>query len=305
MISIITPYFNSARFLPETIDSVLAQTCVDWEWLLVDDGSSDGSAEVVREAARLEPRIRPLRHETNQGQAAARNLALRHASGGIIAFLDSDDLWTPGKLASDVAVFDRHPAAVVTWSRLVLWTDATRPPAAEYPNLAPALGQPDGTLLEPPVLLEHVIANLYDFRWQYPAPSCLAIRREALPLEGDLFDPALRFYEDLAPLVYLLSRHPAVLSDEITTWHRRHADSFSASTGALAHEPAFQDIADWLRRKTLVEPPQTSEAILHALELAYRRRARFRRREHALEFGRKVLPKGLRDWLWKRFGDLV
>ncbi len=305
MISIVTPYFNSSRFLPETIASVLAQTYGDWEWLLVDDGSSDGSAELVREAALREPRMRPFRHETNKGQAAARNLALSQASGEIITFLDSDDLWTPGKLASDVAVFDRHPAAMVTWSRLVLWTDTTRPPSQDPPNLAPPLGQPHGILLEPPILLTHVIANLYDFRWQYPAPSCLAIRRQALPPDGDLFDPALRFYEDLAPLVYLLSGYPAVLSDEITTWHRRHANSFSASSGALAHEPAFQDIADWLRRRALMEPSETAEAILRALDLAYRRRSKFRNREHALELGRKILPKGLRDWLWRHFGRLV
>ena len=305
MISIITPYFNSSRFLPETIASVLAQTYAEWEWLVVDDGSSDGSAELVRQAALREPRMRTFRHETNKGQAAARNLALSHSLGDIIAFLDSDDLWTPGKLAADAAVFERHPAAMVTWSRLVLWTDDTRPPSAAPPNWAPALGQPHGTVLEPPILLTHVIANLYDFRWQYPAPSCLAIRREALPADRDLFDPTLRFYEDLAPLVHLLSRHAAVLSDELTTWHRRHGDSFSASTGALAHEQAFQDIADWLRRRASAEPLEMSNAIVCALELAFRRRARFRKREQALQLGRRILPKVLREWLWRHFGDLV
>jgi len=99
LVSIITPVYNAARWLPETLDTVRAQTFTDWEQLLVDDGSTDGSAEVVEAAARADGRFRLLRTEYNAGPSAARNVALDAARGRFIAFLDADDLWLPEKLA--------------------------------------------------------------------------------------------------------------------------------------------------------------------------------------------------------------
>src|SRR5579885_1389542 len=106
-ISIITPVYNGAAFLPKTIRSVLAQTAKDWEWILVDDGSTDGSLDLCAEAARQDARIRVVSHPAgaNRGQAASRNLAIRESSGDLLAFLDCDDLWVPEKLARDVAAF--------------------------------------------------------------------------------------------------------------------------------------------------------------------------------------------------------
>ena len=97
-VSVITPVWNAAATLAATVASVRAQTEPDWEMLIVDDGSSDGSREL---AARLaaDPRIRPLALGTNRGPAAARNEGIRAARGRFIAFLDADDLWRPEKLA--------------------------------------------------------------------------------------------------------------------------------------------------------------------------------------------------------------
>lgn len=98
VVSIITPNHNCAQFIGEMIRSVQAQTCQDWELIIVDDCSTDESCEVVRSYMKSDPRIRLLQNSRNSGAAESRNLALREARGCWIAFLDSDDLWHPEKL---------------------------------------------------------------------------------------------------------------------------------------------------------------------------------------------------------------
>lgn len=102
LISIITPVYNAARWLPEMIASVHAQTLGDWEHILVDDGSTDESVAIAEKATRADSRVRLLRMPLNGGPAAARNLALQNAQGRFIAFLDADDLWLKTKLACQV-----------------------------------------------------------------------------------------------------------------------------------------------------------------------------------------------------------
>lgn len=102
LVSIITPVYNAARWLPETLATVRAQTLTDWEHILADDGSSDDSVGIAEAAAAEDPRIRLLRTPYNAGPSAARNLALEAAQGRFIAFLDADDLWLPQKLARAV-----------------------------------------------------------------------------------------------------------------------------------------------------------------------------------------------------------
>jgi teichuronic acid biosynthesis glycosyltransferase TuaG len=98
LVSIITPSYNSARFISETIESVLAQTYQNWEMLITDDCSSDNSIELIGSFTERDSRIKLFRVEKNIGAAEARNVSLSHARGKYIAFLDSDDLWCPEKL---------------------------------------------------------------------------------------------------------------------------------------------------------------------------------------------------------------
>lgn len=107
-ISIITPVYNAAKFLEEMVASVLAQTCPDWELILVDDGSTDESARIIASAAQKDSRIIAIYLDKNGGQARARNAAIEAARGRYIAFLDSDDLWHPEKLEKQVAFMRQH-----------------------------------------------------------------------------------------------------------------------------------------------------------------------------------------------------
>lgn len=98
LVSIITPSYNTARFIGETIRSVQAQTYPNWEMIIVDDCSTDNTDEVVAEYQKADERIRYFKNEKNSGAAVSRNKALREAKGRWMAFLDSDDLWVPEKL---------------------------------------------------------------------------------------------------------------------------------------------------------------------------------------------------------------
>ena len=99
MISIVTPVYNSENYIEETIKSVLEQSYTDWEWILVDDGSADRSAEIIEQYN--DSRIRLIRQK-NKGAAAARNRGIEAAKGRYIAFLDADDIWDPNKLTNSL-----------------------------------------------------------------------------------------------------------------------------------------------------------------------------------------------------------
>jgi teichuronic acid biosynthesis glycosyltransferase TuaG len=98
LISIITPAYNSARFVEETIRSVQAQTYPHWEMLITDDCSKDATAAVVEKIAKEDPRVKLLKNPKNSGPAVARNTSVSAATGKYMAFLDSDDVWLPHKL---------------------------------------------------------------------------------------------------------------------------------------------------------------------------------------------------------------
>lgn len=121
LVSVILPAWNAAASLAETLRSVTRQEGVDWECVVVDDGSSDATAEVAEEWAGRHPRIRLIRQH-NQGVGAARNTAIRAARGRYIAPLDADDLWEPDKLRRQVEAIERAGdgcGLVYSWSRKI------------------------------------------------------------------------------------------------------------------------------------------------------------------------------------------
>lgn len=97
-VSIITATYNSLPFIKETYSSILSQTYTDWEWCITDDCSKDGTYEYLLQLSLIDKRIIVQRNKTNEGAAVARNLSLSASTGDYIAFIDSDDLWTPEKL---------------------------------------------------------------------------------------------------------------------------------------------------------------------------------------------------------------
>ena len=107
LVSIIMPSYNTAKFISETIDSVLTQTYTNWELIIVDDCSTDNTDEVVKSFL-SDDRIKYIKNEKNSGAAFSRNRALREAKGKWIAFLDSDDLWLPEKLEKQISFMKKN-----------------------------------------------------------------------------------------------------------------------------------------------------------------------------------------------------
>lgn len=101
LVSVIMPSYNTAKFIKETVESVLSQTYQNFEIIIVDDCSTDNTDEVV--AGIEDERIKYIKNEKNSGAAISRNRALREAKGKWIAFLDSDDVWLPEKLEKQIA----------------------------------------------------------------------------------------------------------------------------------------------------------------------------------------------------------
>ena len=107
LVSIITPSYNTEKYIVKTIQSVLAQTYQYWEMIIVDDCSTDQTEKVIADYLK-DSRIRFLKNESNLGAAMSRNRALREAKGKWIAFLDSDDLWMPDKLQKQIDFMNAH-----------------------------------------------------------------------------------------------------------------------------------------------------------------------------------------------------
>jgi glycosyltransferase involved in cell wall biosynthesis len=123
LVSIITPSYNCAKYLPDCIHSVLAQTYPYWELLIVDDCSTDDTEALVKSYE--DNRIFYYRNDVNQGAAYSRNLALREARGRWIAFLDSDDMWMPQKLEHQISFMEKNGYSFSCTGRRMCREDGT------------------------------------------------------------------------------------------------------------------------------------------------------------------------------------
>ncbi|WP_312322940.1 glycosyltransferase family 2 protein, partial [Soonwooa sp.] len=109
-VSIITPSYNTEKYIQETISSVLSQTLTDWEWIITDDKSSDKTTEIIEQ--HKDSRIILIKAEKNGGAGHARNLSLEKASGRFITFLDADDFWEPNFLEEMVNFMKKEKAEI-------------------------------------------------------------------------------------------------------------------------------------------------------------------------------------------------
>lgn len=124
LVSIITPAYNAAEYIAETIESVLEQTYPKWEMLIVNDCSKDNTAEIVQSYAVKDKRIKLINLKQNSGAAVARNTAIQNAKGRYIAFLDSDDIWKKEKLQKQLNFMQQNGYAF-TFHDFIMFDDWT------------------------------------------------------------------------------------------------------------------------------------------------------------------------------------
>ena len=130
-VTVLMPVYNGARYLREALESILAQTCTDFEFLVIDDGSTDGSPDLV--AAYRDERIRLVRRERNMGLIATLNEGLQLARADLVARMDADDVAHPERLERQLAVLKAHPGLVLVGSDLEI-IDAAGVPVGYEPK---------------------------------------------------------------------------------------------------------------------------------------------------------------------------
>jgi teichuronic acid biosynthesis glycosyltransferase TuaG len=112
LVSIITPTYNCENFIQDTIVSVLNQTFSNWELILIDDCSSDGTFDTLKTYEQKDNRIKVLKSTENVGPGEIRNIGIRHAKGRYLSFLDGDDIWLPEKLEKHLKYIEKHKAPI-------------------------------------------------------------------------------------------------------------------------------------------------------------------------------------------------
>lgn len=243
-VSIVIPAHNAARFLGAAIASVRAQTFRDWEIVVVDDGSRDGTWELLQQAAG--PRVHSFRREHAGGPAVARNLALEHASGELVAFLDADDLLLPRYLESQLAYYEVASQGPPT--RLAGGWGASRgSPSRLARDGGPSRGsrgQVGLVTCDARILIDEQYAPFTHLQYIPDRYAPITLERElrlnviygaclvpsAVGAAVGWFDPELFGTEDYGLWIKILQAgYRAVLNEEVLAVYRRTAGSVSSN----------------------------------------------------------------------------
>ena len=188
LVSVVIPVFNGERFLREAVQSVLDQQYAPLEIIIVDDGSTDGTATVAQS---LPETVRYL-HQTNQGPAAARNRGIEHARGGLIAFADADDLWPPEKLELQLPWLIEDRGVEIVLGRVQLLSATGLTESAFSVNL-----------------------------------GCAVIRKPVFDRVGS-FDETMRYSEDVDWFMRARESGAAIITiDAVTLFYRQHEQNMT------------------------------------------------------------------------------
>lgn len=208
MVSIIMPSYNTARYIGDSIRSVLAQTYENWELLIVDDCSTDNTDEII--ASFSDDRIRFFKNERNAGAAVSRNRALREARGRWIAFLDSDDLWLPEKLKKQLAFMQKNGHAF------------------SYTNYneIDRCGKPLGVTVTGPKRITK--SSMYRYCW----PGCLTVMYDAEAV-GLIQIADIKKNNDYAMWLKVCRKADCYLLNENLAFYRRGREGSVSTQGIL------------------------------------------------------------------------
>jgi glycosyltransferase involved in cell wall biosynthesis len=224
MVSAITIFLNEQAYILEAIESVIAQSYDSWELLLVDDGSSDGSTDIAKQyASKCPDRIHYLEHpgHQNRGMSASRNLGLIRARGNLVALLDADDVWLPGKLAVQQALLSDQPRAEMVYDATRMWHSWSGDPEAVREERLRELGSLAGILVEPPKMIPHFLRG----DAETPGTCSMLFRRRVIDKIGGFEEPFRGMFEDQVFLYKLCLHFPMFLAEGSTALYRQHSAS--------------------------------------------------------------------------------
>jgi glycosyltransferase involved in cell wall biosynthesis len=230
-VSVLLCFFNAVKYIGEAIRSVAEQTYGDWELLLIDDGSTDGSTEIALSYARLDSgRIRYFEHSghQNRGLVTSRNAGLHAARAEIVAVLDADDVWFPAKLEEQMSIVAANPKAAMVYGRSQYWCSWRHTPEDVARDTVPELGVESDRLYLPTTLLRHFLSA----KCRCPCPSDIIFKRAAIASLGGFEEVDARArgaFEDHALFVKISLALPIFVAGNIWDNYRIHDESMSAS----------------------------------------------------------------------------
>lgn len=225
LVSVVIPFLNEVRFLKDAVESVFSQTYKNWEIVLVDDGSSDGSETIAEEYSNLYPeQVRLVWHSgrENKGLSASRNIGINNAKGTFIAFLDADDWWLPEKLTKQVAVFEAHERVSMICEASMYWSSWSD---KNLDDVLIKIGAPGNVVYAPGELITH----LYPLsKGAAPCPSGIVVRKDSiLKLGGfeESFRGPFQLYEDQALLHKFYLNEYCFISSDCNNRYRQRIGS--------------------------------------------------------------------------------
>ncbi|MDZ7960053.1 MAG: glycosyltransferase [Aulosira sp. DedQUE10] len=210
LISVVLPVFNGEKTIYETIQSVLNQTFVNWELIIINDGSQDSTLEIIKKFEFADPRLRIFSY-LNAGLAASRNRGIALSLGEYISFIDADDIWTSDKLKSQLTALQEHPKAFVAYS----WTNYIDADG----NFVKFGGHTTDT------------GDVYQklLLWNFVENGSNPLVRKEVFTIVDGFDESLIASEDWDMWLRLASRYEFVVVPEVQILYRLSMNSMSAN----------------------------------------------------------------------------
>ncbi|HXS72800.1 MAG TPA: glycosyltransferase [Rhodanobacteraceae bacterium] len=241
VVSVVTPSYNAAATISDTIASVAAQTWREFELIVVDDGSSDHTPMLLAQHARRYPWISWCM-QANAGAAAARQTAISLARGEFIAFLDADDVWAPNKLALQIAAFGRNPRAAFVYADARDFQSDRERPQTLFEQKRPARG--------------NVLRALFE-RGNFILTSSAMVRKSVLR-EVDGFDLTRRINEDVDLWFRVAERHEFDYVPEVLVRRRLLPDSLMHSNPIEVWRSDLELIDRWVQRRPDLFPADSA-----------------------------------------------
>jgi glycosyltransferase involved in cell wall biosynthesis len=297
LVSVVLIFFNEERFLEEAVESVRDQTLADWELVVVDDGSSDGSTMIARRMAAEDKRIRYVDHpgHANRGASASRNLGAAHATAPYITFFDADDVYRPDMLAEQVDLLDGMPDVAMVVGRMLYWHSWDR--ASTQTDYAPLIGGVADRRLDPP----EAALTLYPLaRGTSAAGTDVLLRRSVLEEIGGFEEHFLgryQLYEDQVFLIKVFLRYPIYISSRVWRQYRLHDAARCQHVSRTDYWRVRRFFLDWLQEDAVrLEDSRVRAALRRA-----RREIRYQTlNAHVLDAGDRLV-----DLLPPAYNDVV
>lgn len=304
LVSIITPTYNHEKYLADCIESVLAQTYADWEMIILNDGSTDRTAEIAATYRDKDSRIRLVNQE-NVGifrLSETYNKGVEMANGAYIAILEGDDCWTPKKLEVQIAALQKDPAAVLCWS-MARCVNADK---SQVYYSAPDLDAPDAKFYDNEPIGS--ILNIFLYRNCIPALTIL-IRKEALAQIGGFKQVFNLPLVDLPTLYDLAVIGRFIFIPETLGDWRNYATQVTKTYPAVMTAGFYQLAKSCLNSRVGIDVLKVDEKVLdryyaRRMVIAYARSGRYKliRKEYSTarkDYVKAIFRYGMVEPVWK------